>query len=259
MSAYRSNLKPVKSEIIYGIHPVLEALNAARRHFFEVFIEKKKASQRITKIIRQAESRKMTLKKIESDQMHTLIGTAAHQGIAARVSPYPYAALDDMLVADDTNAGACALLLLDQLQDPHNLGAIIRTASCAGINGIILPKDRSVTPTPAVSKASAGALEYMKIARVTNMARTLTLLKEHGLWIIGTDQAAQQSIFTSDLTGPAAFVIGSEHKGIRPLVKKKCDMLISIPLSGPIRSLNASVAAGIVVYEAYRQRRMLKP
>ena len=257
MSAYRSNLKSVKSEIIYGIHPVQEALNAYRRHFFEVFIEKKKASQRLAKIIRQAESNKLPLKKVESDQMNTMLGTGAHQGIAARVSPYPYAEIGDMLVADEISAGTCALLLLDQLQDPHNLGAIIRTASCAGIDGIILPKDRSVTPTPAVSKASAGALEHMKITRVTNMARTLTLLKEYGLWIIGTDQAASQSIYTSDLTGPAAFVIGSEHKGIRPLVKKKCDMLISIPLTGPIQSLNASVAAGIVVYEAYRQRRLL--
>ena len=238
---------------------MLEALNAARRHFFELWIEKKKASRRITKIISLAESRKLPLKKMESDQMNTLLGAVAHQGIAARVSPYPFAALDDMLAPEHITAGTCGLLLLDQLQDPHNLGAIIRTASCAGMHGIVLPKDRSVTPTPAVSKASAGALEHMLIARVTNMVRTVTLLKERGLWIIGADQAAQQSIYTSDLTGPAAFVIGSEHKGIRPLVKKKCDMLISIPLSGPIQSLNASVAAGIVVYEAYRQRRMLTP
>ena len=252
-------MKPVKSEIVYGIHPVHEALNAARRQFFELFIEHKKASQRITKIIRLAESKKLPLKRMDSDQMNSLLGTGAHQGVAARVSLYPFAALDDMLAANDISTGTCGLLLLDHLQDPHNLGAIVRTASCAGINGIVLPKDRSVTPTPAVSKASAGALEHMKIARVTNMARTLNQLKEIGLWIIGTDQAAQQSIFTSDLTGSAAFVIGSEHKGIRPLVKKKCDMLISIPLSGPIQSLNASVAAGIVVYEAYRQRRMLKP
>ncbi len=236
---------------------MLEALSASRRHFFEVFIEKKKASQRLAKIIRQADYKKLPLKKVESDRMNTMLGTGAHQGIAARVSPYPYAEIGDMLVADEISAGTCALLLLDQLQDPHNLGAIIRTASCAGIDGIILPKDRSVTPTPAVSKASAGALEHMKIARVTNMARTLTLLKEYRLWIIGTDQAARQSIYTSDLTGPAAFVIGSEHKGIRPLVKKKCDLLVSIPLTGPIQSLNASVAAGIVVYEAYRQRRLL--
>lgn len=259
MSTDRSSLKPVKSEIIYGIHPVFEALNAARRRFFELLIEKKKTSGRITKIISLAESRKLPLRRMKSDQIVALIETGAHQGVAARVSPYPFAALDDMLAPDDIAAGTCGLLLLDNLQDPHNLGAIIRTASCAGINGIVLPKDRSVPPTPAVSKASAGALEHMKIARVTNMARTVTQLKERGLWIIGTDQAAQQSIYASDLTGPAAFVIGSEQKGIRPLIKKKCDFLISIPLSGPIQSLNASVAAGIVVYEAYRQRRMLMP
>ena len=259
MSPNRSNLKPVKSEIIYGIHPVLEALNAGRRRLFELFIEHKKPSQRIQKIIGRAESINLPLNKMDSDQMNSRLGTVAHQGVAARVSPYPFVALDDLLAADDITAGTCGLLLLDQLQDPHNLGAIVRTASCAGMNGIVLPKDRSVTPTPAVSKASAGALEHMKIARVTNMARTVTLLKERGLWIIGTDQDAQQSIYTVDLAGPAAFVIGSEHKGIRPLVKKKCDMLVCIPLTGPIQSLNASVAAGIVVYEAFRQRRVATP
>ena len=236
-----------------------EALNAGRRRFFELFIENKKPSQRIRKIIGLAESTKLPLQKMDSEQMNTRLGTVAHQGVAARVSPYPFVALDEMLAADDIVAGTCGLLLLDQLQDPHNLGAIVRTASCAGMNGIVLPKDRSVTPTPAVSKASAGAIEHMKITRVTNMARTVALLKERGLWIIGTDQDARKSIYTSDLTGPAAFVIGSEHKGIRPLVKKKCDMLVSIPLTGPIQSLNASVAAGIVVYEAYRQRRIPRP
>jgi 23S rRNA (guanosine2251-2'-O)-methyltransferase len=248
---------PVKSEIIYGIHPVFEALNAARRHIFELFVEKKKVSHRVTKVIALAESRNLPLKKIDSDQFDALPGTSAHQGVAARVSSYPFAALDDMLDPEDIAAGTCGLILLDNLQDPNNLGAIVRTASCAGINGIVVPKDRSVYPTPAVSKASAGALEHIKITRVTNMARTVTLLKERGLWIFGTDQAAEQSLFACDLTGPAAFVIGSEHKGIRPLVKKKCDVLISIPQSGPIQSLNASVAAGIVVYEAFRQRQML--
>lgn len=248
---------PVKSEILYGIHPVFEALNAARRHFFEIFVENKKMSHRIARVVALAESKKLSLKKIETDQFDTLLGTSAHQGIAARVSPYPFATLDDILIPDDIAAGTCVLLLLDQLQDPHNLGAIVRTASCVGLNGIVIPKDRSVYPTPAVSKASAGALEHMQLVRVTNMARTVVLLKERGLWIFGTDRDSQQSLFECDLSGPAAFVIGSEHKGIRPLVKKKCDHLISIPQTGPIQSLNASVAAGIVVYEAFRQRQLL--
>jgi 23S rRNA (guanosine2251-2'-O)-methyltransferase len=245
---------PVKSEIIYGIHPVLEALNAARRHFFEIFVENKKMSNRVAGVAALAESKRLSLKKIETVQFDTLLGTSAHQGIAARVSPYPFATLDDILIPDDIAAGTCVLLLLDQLQDPHNLGAIVRTASCVGLNGIVIPKDRSVYPTPAVSKASAGALEHMQLVRVTNMARTVELLKERGLWIFGTDLDSQQSVFECDLSGPAAFVIGSEHKGIRPLVKKKCDHLISIPQTGPIQSLNASAAAAIVVYEAFRQR-----
>jgi 23S rRNA (guanosine2251-2'-O)-methyltransferase len=248
---------PVKSEILYGIHPVLEALNAARRRFFEIFVESKKMSNRVARVVALAESKKLSLKIIETVQFDTLLGTSAHQGIAARVSPYPFATLDDILIADDIAAGTCVLLLLDQLQDPHNLGAIVRTASCVGLNGIVIPKDRSVYPTPAVSKASAGALEHMQLVRVTNMARTVVLLKERGLWIFGTDRDSQQSLFECDLSGPAAFVIGSEHKGIRPLVKKKCDHLISIPQTGPIQSLNASAAAGIVVYEAFRQRQLL--
>jgi 23S rRNA (guanosine2251-2'-O)-methyltransferase len=247
---------PVKSEIIYGLHPVFEALNAARRHFFEIFIETQKTSRRIAKVIAAAQTAKLPQKKINTDQLDALAGSSAHQGVAARVSPYPFAGLDDMLAADDIADGTCRVLLLDQLQDPHNLGAIVRTASCVGLSGIILPRDRSVYPTPAVSKASAGALEHMKLARVTNMARTMDHLKERGLWIFGTDREADQSLYACDLTGPAGFVIGSEHKGIRPLVKKKCDMLISIPQAGPIQSLNASVAAGVVLYESLRQRQM---
>jgi 23S rRNA (guanosine2251-2'-O)-methyltransferase len=247
---------PVKSEILYGLHPVLEALNAARRHFFEIFVDTKKASRRIHKVIAAAESAKLPQKKINADQLDALAGSSAHQGVAARVSPYPFAALEDMLAADDIAAGTCGVLLLDQIQDPHNLGAIVRTASCVGLSGIVLPKDRSVYPTPAVSKASAGALEHVKLARVTNMARTIDLLKERGLWIYGADRGADRSLYACDLTGSAGFVIGSEHKGIRPLVKKKCDILMSIPQAGPIQSLNASVATGIVLYESLRQRQM---
>jgi 23S rRNA (guanosine2251-2'-O)-methyltransferase len=144
---------------------------------------------------------------------------------------------------------------LDNLVDPHNLGAIVRTALCAGLFAVIIPKDRSVPPTPAVSKASAGALEHVCLVSVTNLADTAQKLKQRGVWVVGLDGQARQSVFDADFKGPLALVVGSEEKGIRPRVKKQCDYLVSIPQFGRISSLNASVAAGVVIYEALRQRR----
>lgn len=252
------SLKLVKSEIIYGIHSVHEALIAARRHFFEIYIEKTKISKRHDIIVTIAESRNLPVKKIDSVRFKSMAGSNVHQGIAARVSKYPWGDICDILDQAKLAAGKTFLLLLDNILDPHNLGALIRTASCVGIDGAVVPKDRSVSPTPTVSKASAGALEHIRLARVNNMARTVKMLKDHGLWIIGTDQSAQQSVYSNDLTGPIAIVIGGEEKGIRPLVKRNCDMLISIPQVGPINSLNASVAGAIVMYEAFRQRQAQK-
>lgn len=248
----------MKSEILYGIHPVYEALMAARRDFLEIYIEKKKASKRRDQIVSMAESKNLPIKKIDSIQFKTMVGGNAHQGIAARVSKYPWQEISDILDQAKLTAGNTFLLLLDNIIDPHNLGALIRTASCVGIDGAVVPKDRSVSPTPTVSKASAGALEHIRLARVNNMVRTVKMLKDLGLWIIGTDQNAQQSVYSNDLTGPIAIVIGGEEKGIRPLVRRNCDILISIPQVGPINSLNASVAGAVVMYEAFRQRQSQK-
>ena len=146
------------------------------------------------------------------------------------------------------------LLLLDHIVDPHNLGALLRTAFCAGLDGVVITKDRSAQPSPAVSKASAGTMEHISLTRVTNMVSTIKTLKESGLWVAGLDKHIGQSIYTSDLTGPMALVIGSEEKGIRPLVRKHCDLMIAIPQIGDVDSLNASVAGGVVMYEIYRQR-----
>jgi 23S rRNA (guanosine2251-2'-O)-methyltransferase len=247
----------VKSEILYGFHPVYEALVAARRHVFEIFIEKGKASKRHEKIAAIAESRNLPLKMIVSAQIESMAVASAHQGVAARVSAYPLVEMSAILDLVRLAEGAGFLLLLDNILDPHNLGAIIRTASCVGIEGVVIPKDRSVPPTPSVSKTSAGALEHVKMARVNNLVRTVKMLKENGLWIIGMDQTAQQNIYSIDLTGPLAVIIGGEEKGIRPLVKRNCDFLLSIPQIGPIGSLNASVAAAIVLYESFRQRQTL--
>jgi len=154
-----------------------------------------------------------------------------------------------------TVEGHLFLLLLDNIVDPQNLGALIRTALCSGVNGIIIPNDRSAMPTPSVSKASAGALEHIKMACVTNLVNAVKELKGNGVWIAGLDRSSKQVLYDSDLTGHLGIIVGGEDKGVRPLVAKNCDFLISIPQTGPVNSLNASVAGAVVMYEALRQRR----
>ena len=192
--------------------------------------------------------------RVLTGDFKALVGAVVHQGVAARVSPYPLAAVTDILQTAKGRDGKLFLLMLDNIMDPQNLGALIRTAVCVGINGVILPKDRSAPPTPAVSKASAGALEHINLTRVTNLVNTIKDFKKSGLWIIGLQKDAEQSIYAGDMTGSIAIVIGGEQKGIRPLVKKNCDFLVSIPQQGSVDSLNASVAAAVAMYEALRQR-----
>ena len=160
----------------------------------------------------------------------------------------------DILDRDPPGTGPLFLIILDNVVDPHNLGAIIRSALAVDVDGIIIPKDRAVGPTPAVSKASAGMLEHASLSRVTNIVATIKILKEKGLWLFGLDSAATQSLYDSDLSGAAALIVGGEEKGIRPLVKKNCDVLLSIPQSERVESLNASVAAAVAMYEVFRQR-----
>jgi 23S rRNA (guanosine2251-2'-O)-methyltransferase len=248
--------KTVKTEILFGINPVLEALKAGRREFFALYIAKKKVSQRLNKILTLAEGKKIPVEQVEPLQLRSRTGTDQHQGIGARTSRFPLSGISDIIDnirPDDTNP---LLLMIDNVKDPHNLGALVRTAVCVGVNGIIIPKDRTVSPTPAVSRASAGALEHIHLVRVTNMVNTMEVLKEKGWWIAGMEKASDKAIFLSDLTGYLAIVIGGEEKGIRPLVKKHCDFLMSIPQLGPVNSLNASVAGAVAMYEAFRQRHL---
>ena len=244
----------MKTEILYGIHPVAEALKAGRRKFLEIYIVQDKASKRLKKIIEAASPLKIPVATIKTSRMESITGTSRHQGVGAKVSMYAPANLADIFDNIKPNEKPF-LLMLDSIVDPNNLGALIRTALCAGINGVIIPKDRSALPTPAVSKASAGALEHINIAVITNMIAAIKVLKKKGLWIAGMDKCSHQSIFSSDLSCPLAVVIGGEEKGIRTLVKKHCDFLISIPQKGKFNSLNASVAGAVVMYEALRQRK----
>ena len=244
----------MKAEILYGFHPVYEALRAGRRTFHEIYISKQPQTKRIERIRSAANRKNIPLKEASPAKLQTIGGTVSHQGVMARVTAFPLADTADLTETVLCGARSPFLLLLDHIVDPHNLGAIIRTALCAGIDGVIIPKDRSAYPTPAVSRISAGALEYMRVAQVNNMVRFVKTLKDQEVWIVGLDQNAGQSIYRADLTGAIGLVVGGEEKGIRPLVKRNCDFLISIPQSGPVGSLNASVAGAIAMYESYRQR-----
>lgn len=251
------NEQPVsrmKTEILYGINPVFEALKSDRRNIFEIYIAENKASGRIAKVVKIAESKKIPVQKVKTTRLKSIAGTSQHQGISAKVNPYAMAGLSDIAGNDLVNDNNRFLLLLDNVLDPQNLGAIIRTALGVGIDGIIIPKDRSAMPTPAVSKASAGALEHVCLIRVTNMVDTIKVLKQKGVWVVGLEKGAEKTVYSSNLTGSVAIVIGGEEKGIRPLVRKNCDFLVSIPQMGQVNSLNASVAAAIAMYEAFRQR-----
>ena len=246
----------MKTEILYGFHPVHEALAAQRRTIYEIYLQNQTPSGRLARLAALSAASGIQIKAAGSSDLRALAGTAGHQGVAARTEPYPLTPATDLLAAAGARVLPHFLLLLDNILDPQNLGAIIRTALCVGIDGIIMPKDRSAPASPAVSKASAGALEHIRLSRVTNLVQIIKQCKQNGIWVMGLDKNAGLSIYDGDMSGSIAIVLGGEQKGLRPLVKKNCDFLVSIPQLGAVDSLNASVAAAVTMYEALRQRRM---
>ncbi|MBW1893179.1 MAG: 23S rRNA (guanosine(2251)-2'-O)-methyltransferase RlmB [Deltaproteobacteria bacterium] len=244
--------KIYKTEILFGIHSVIEALKAGRRDFHEIYISKEGASsKRIFSIKELADQNRIPVKDIPATKLKSKTGSDFHQCVGALVSQYP---VEDFYKITASLNSKSFLLIADGIQDPQNLGALLRTALCTGVNAVVIPKNRAAPPTPAVSRASAGALEHMLLTRVTNITDAIIKLKQKDVWIIGTDMLTENSVFSTDLTVPLAMVIGSEGKGIRPLVKKNCDLVISIPQDGPIGSLNASAAGAVIMYEVFRQR-----
>ncbi len=237
--------------ILYGIHPVGEAIAAGRRKIFRLYVSSR-PSDRIRRITARAARQRIPIETLSADRLRTLAKTSSHQGICARVGGFDFSDIHPFL----SPLQATLILVLDGLVDPRNVGALIRTAHCVGVDGVILPKDRSASLTPSVVMASAGAVEHSRLARVTNISRALKQLKSTGAWVVGLDPSANRSIFEADLSGPLVLVVGSEEKGIRPLVKKNCDFLVSIPQLGRVDSLNASVAGAVVLYEAFRQRQV---
>ena len=242
-----------RHDVIYGINPVTEAFKAGRG-IEKVVLAEGRGGREVDEIINLARGRNIKVSFEPREALTRLSRTEGHQGVVAMVSAGRYATLEEILKKAKGSGESPFLLILDGIQDPQNLGAIIRSAVCSGVHGVIIPKDRAVGLTSTVDKASAGAMEYMPVVKVTNIAQTLDELKKEGLWIIGTEGKAKANLYSADFKGAIGLVVGSEGEGIRPLVAKKCDTLVSIPIKGRVSSLNASAAAAVIMYEVVRQR-----
>jgi len=242
---------------IYGVNPVLEALRAAHRPIQEITIAEGARDARLRDVIQLARERNIPVHHAPRKSLDRLTGNAVHQGVLARVAAAQYADADELLEFVAERAGKAPeplVVILDGVEDPHNLGAVLRTAECAGVDAVFIPERRAVGLTETVAKASAGAVEHLPVARVTNLSRLIDELKERNVWVVGTASDAKTSYTDWDWTRASALVMGSEGAGLHRLVRERCDALISIPVLGRIESLNVSVATGVVLYEAVRQR-----
>lgn len=238
------------ANIIVGRNPVIEAVKNGRE-IDKLLVSVTEGS--MIKLLAQARDKGIPVMRVEKAALDRIAAGQAHQGVAAYISPYEYAELDDIFAKADAAGEEPFIVILDNLEDPHNLGAIMRTAECAGAHGIIIPKRRACGLTDVVAKASAGAIEYMPCVKVTNIAQTIEELKERGIWVAACDMGGQE-YYKADLTGKLAVVVGSEGFGISKLVREKCDFVVSMPMLGKITSLNASNAAAVIIYEVRKQR-----
>lgn len=243
------------SDVIFGRNPVLEALKAEHAITKVLIAEGSATSGPLALIVKLARERDVPTQFLPRAALDAAAGTSRHQGVVARTEPYAYAPLGALLALARERNEPPFLLLLDHIQDVHNIGPLLRTAESAGVHGVILPADRAVGITAAVRKTSAGAVEHLLIAQVPNAVRTMESLKREGVWWVGLDQTERsEPFFEADLTGAIGLVVGSEGQGLSRLVREACDRLIELPMRGQIASLNASVAGSIVLYEVFRQR-----
>lgn len=241
------------NNIICGRNPVLEALRSGRE-IDRLFVAHGTGGGSVTAIIAKCRAKGILIKEISPQKLVYYCGGANHQGVAVMFASQEYATVDDMFALAETRGEKPFLIICDEIEDPHNLGAIIRTAEATGVHGVIIPERRSASLNATVAKAACGALEYVPVARVTNIANTIDALKERGVWVFGADMDGNDYTKT-DFDTPCALVIGNEGKGIGALTAKKCDAILSLPMLGKINSLNASVAAGILMYEVVRSRK----
>ena len=241
------------NNIICGRNPVLEALRSGRE-IDRLFVAHGTGGGSVTAIIAKCRAKGILIKEISPQKLDYYCGGANHQGVAVMFASQEYATVDDMFALAETRGEKPFLIICDEIEDPHNLGAIIRTAEATGVHGVIIPERRSASLNATVAKAACGALEYVPVARVTNIANTIDALKERGVWVFGADMD-EDDYTKTDFDTPCALVIGNEGKGIGALTAKKCDAILSLPMLGKINSLNASVAAGILMYEVVRSRK----
>lgn len=237
---------------IYGRNPVLEAIRHGRE-IDKILIKKGGTDGSVNVIVKKAKDLGIIISEVDKQKLDSICGGENHQGVVAYTAVHEYATVKDILKKAADKGQPPFIIICDKITDPHNLGSIIRTANCAGVDGIIIPKRNSVGLNAVVAKTSAGAVEYTPVARVTNIAQTVEALKKEGVWVAGADMDGEP-MGKCDLKGALALVIGNEGEGISHLVKEKCDFLVSIPMFGDINSLNASVAAAVLTYEAVRQR-----
>ncbi|AEV70414.1 23S rRNA (guanosine(2251)-2'-O)-methyltransferase RlmB [Acetivibrio clariflavus] len=241
------------TDMLEGRNSVLEAIRADRT-INKILISKGDKEGSIKQIIALAREKGIVVQETDRISLDKISATHAHQGVIAFVAAKEYVEVEDILEIAKSKGEDPFVILLDGITDPQNLGSILRTADAVGAHGVVIPKRRAIGLTAAVSKASAGAIEYVPVARVTNLSQTIEYLKEQNLWIVGTDLSGEKSFFEADLKGPVALVIGSEGEGMSRLVSEKCDFIVNIPMKGKISSLNAAVAGAIVMYEVLKQR-----
>ncbi|PWG61415.1 23S rRNA (guanosine(2251)-2'-O)-methyltransferase RlmB [Sediminicurvatus halobius] len=243
-----------QDDLIHGLHAVQAAVRYEPAGVVEAWVERRRRDGRMQRLRRQLQGLGCPVHEVERRELDRLTGSDAHQGVAIRYRGPPPRGDDELAQLLDGLARAPFLLVLDQVQDPHNLGACLRTAEGAGVDAVITPRDRAAGLTPAVHKVAAGAAETLPLFQVTNLARALRDLRERGIWLVGAADTAAASLYDTDLTGSLALVLGAEENGLRRLTREACDQLVAIPMAGRVESLNVSVAAGVMLYEAVRQR-----
>lgn len=245
------------SELLHGINPVAEALVSTARQPLELILPSGRLTPRLSELNQQAKARKILVRQLERAEIDRLAGHTHHQQVLLRLPPFVFAELDQLLKQWRASGRSAFFLLLDGITDPHNFGAILRSAEIAGCHGVIVAKDRSCPVTPVVEKTAAGALSHLPLCQVTNLARTLEDLKTAGLWCYGlAGEPGSTPLYSTRLTGDLALVVGSEGKGLRPNIRKHCDALLAIPMRGQLGSLNASVAAAVALFEVVRQTQL---
>ncbi len=247
-------IKAAGTEILAGPHAVLEALRANRRTLHRILLARRDQGAAVEAILRVARARGVPVEVRTRGDLDRLAGGATHQGVLAEAGPFPYLGPEEVVARALQGPGAPFLVVLDGIQDPYNLGGIVRTAEAAGAHGLILPRNRAAPVTAAAVRSSAGATEYLAVAQVTNLAAFLEWVKTQGVWVVGADPSGARLLYEVDLGGPLALVIGAEGRGLRPLVKSRCDLHVRIPVVGKVASLNASCAAAICIFEVIRQR-----